>query len=445
MNAIALQRTVSDMIAEFEQKDAALLDEIAAFNGAVRRLEMAANVGGQFGGNIWGHRGGTPSVYDRDLKKALLVSAWKAIYDRLQIDRLATADDKRLWERTIQDPPPLTMETAIATFGDYLIRSRFHILRGLAECFVKLDDAYKSHSKVKIGVSRLPKRIILTNMRGWSSYGYDRLRDVLNALATYRGQNVLDRIELDEVDKLCGAFGNRAGEATVRGCTVKVYQNGNGHLFFDAASLLDINRALAEFYGEVLPDAEDEDAKPQPGTAVAKDLQFYPTPASVIERVLYEAGLYSRDELAGRSRDEFKPARVLEPSCGDGRMLDAIAKRGHSGFGIEVHAGRAAEARAKGHAVLTGNFLDQPARPEFDFVIMNPPFYGTHWRKHVAHAMKFLAPEGTLAAILPASAHYDHEVTKEFRGRWHDLPVASFADSGTNIPTGYLIAWAPRA
>jgi hypothetical protein len=444
MNAIALQRTVSDMIAEFEQKDAALLDEIAAFNGAVRRLEMAANVGGQFGGNIWGHRGGTPSVYDRDLKKALLVSAWKAIYDRLQIDRLATADDKRLWERTIQDPPPLTMETAIATFGDYLIRSRFHILRGLAECFVKLDDAYKSHSKVKIGVSRLPKRIILTNMRGRFSYGYDRLRDVLNALAAYRGQNVLDWGDLAEVDRLCGAFGNRAGEATVRGCTVKVYQNGNGHLFFDAASLLDINRALAEFYGEVLPDAEDEAAKPQPGTAVAKDLQFYPTPQRVIDEVFREIYMPDRDEAARRGR-EFQPLRVLEPSCGDGRLLDEIRKRGHQGLGIEVHAGRAAEARAKGHAVLTGNFLDQPARPEFDFIIMNPPFYGTHWRKHVAHAMKFLAPEGTLAAILPASAHYDHDVTKEFGGRWHDLPVASFADSGTNIPTGYLIAWAPRA
>jgi hypothetical protein len=444
MNAIALQRTVSDMIAEFEQKDAALLDEIAAFNGAVRRLEMAANVGGHFGGNIWGYRGGTPSVYDRDLKKALLVSAWKAIYDRLQIDRLATADDKRLWERTIQDPPPLTMETAIATFGDYLIRSRFHILRGLAECFVKLDPAYKSHSKVKIGVSGLPKRVILTSVRGYSSYGYDRLRDVLNALATYRGQNVVDRVEFTELDRLCGAFGNKAGEATIRGCTVKVYQNGNGHLIFDKAALLDINRALAEFYGEVLPDAEDEDAKPQPGTAVAKDLQFYPTPQRVIDEVFGEIYMPDREEAARRGR-EFKPLRVLEPSCGDGRILDEIRKRGHRGLGIEVHAGRAAEARAKGHAVLTGNFLDQPARPEFDFVIMNPPFYGTHWRKHVAHALKFLKPEGTLAAILPASAHYDHEVTKEFRGRWHDLPVASFADSGTNIPTGYLIAWAPRA
>lgn len=69
-------------------------------------------------------------------------------------------------------------------------------------------------------------------------------------------------------------------------------------------------------------------------------------------------------------------------------------------------------------------------------VVMNPPFYGRHYVKHVLHALKFLKPGGVLVSVLPASAHYDH---KELEGRWEDLPVASFAESGTNIPTGYLI------
>ncbi len=38
--------------------------------------------------------------------------------------------------------------------------------------------------------------------------------------------------------------------------------------------------------------------------------------------------------------------------------------------------------------------------------------------------------------ILPASAHYDHG---DLPGSWRDLPVASFAESGTRIPTGFCI------
>jgi hypothetical protein len=439
MNAIALQRTVGDMIAEFEEKDAALLNQIKAFDDAVRRMEMATSIGGAFGGPIW-HRGGSPSVYEREARKVLLVSAWKAIYSRLNIDRLATADDKRLWDRTISDPPPLNMETAIATFGDYLIRSRYHILRGLAECFIKLDPAYKSHAKVKIGVAGLPKRIIIEHCRGYSSYGYDKLRDVLNALATYRGQNVIDRTELADLDKLCGAFANKPGSVEIRGQTVKVFGNGNAHLIFDRDALLDINRGLAEFYGDVLPDCPEEAPKPRPGTDVAADLQFYWTPAAVIETVLH--GVYLEDARSGRSYGEFKPLRILEPSCGDGRILDEIRARGHHGLGVEYHAGRAAQARAKGHAVLTANFLEQPARPDFDMVVMNPPFYGRHYVKHVRHALRFLKPGGTLVAILPATAHYDHE---EIKGDWTDLPVASFNEAGTNVPTGYVVIRAPRA
>jgi 16S rRNA G1207 methylase RsmC len=79
--------------------------------------------------------------------------------------------------------------------------------------------------------------------------------------------------------------------------------------------------------------------------------------------------------------------------------------------------------------------LDQAPTPEFDKVVMNPPFYGRHYVKHVQHALRFLKPGGTLVSILPATAHYDHD---ELKGEWRDLPVASFADAGTNVPTGLL-------
>jgi SAM-dependent methyltransferase len=132
---------------------------------------------------------------------------------------------------------------------------------------------------------------------------------------------------------------------------------------------------------------------------------------------------------------------VLEPSCGCGRFLDALAKRGNTVLGVEVDPGRAAIARAKGHAVVAGNFLDMPPTADFDRVVMNPPFAGRHYIKHVQHALRFLKPGGVLISILPATAWYDHG---ELKGKWEDLPVASFAESGTNVPTGYLTMAVPR-
>ena len=450
MNALVTQRTVLDLIEEYEEKTANIEHAVAEFQNSFTRLEMAACVQGKFVGNVTRHR---PYVSPEQLHKNLLKSGWQAIYDRLQIDRLATAKDKKLFERELADPQPLTFENAKATFGDYLLRPRFHILRGLAEAFADLDPAFKSHSKVKIGVKGLPKRVIINNVGSWGSHGRDKLRDIINALAAYRGLMPLDHEELRGLDKLQGVMGHQAGEIVFdgthaeapegkppyppRGVCVRKFQNGNAHVFFDQDALLDINRALAEFYGEVLPDAEEEDAKPRQGTALAKDLQFYPTPKAVVDEILHAAGIYAPSRYVGA----VTPLRVLEPSCGDGRILDEIRTRGSRGFGIEVHPGRAAEARAKGHSVITGNFLEQPPRPEFDAVVMNPPFYGRHYLKHVHHALRFLKPGGTLVTVLPASAWYDH---KELKGRWTDLPVASFAESGTNIPTGYLKIQAAR-
>lgn len=447
MNQIARQRTVADLIEEYEEKLANAPAAIEAVKESWRRLEMAASIGGKFGGSISRH---SPHVSEHDVKTALLRSGWRAIYDRCQIDQIASADDKRLFERTFENPPELTFDNAKATFGDYLMRPRFHILRGLAEVFGQLDQSYKSHSKVKIGVKGLPKRVIVSSVGGYSSYGRDKIRDIVNALASYRGEKLMEHGEFRKLDELHNIWGHKAGEVAFdgthhvttdedgnekkspnRGITLRKFQNGNAHVIFDNEALLDINRALAEFYGEVLPDAEDDDAKPQASTAVSKDLQFYWTPEQVVEEALSFAGLY-----APRQYDE-NPVRhcVLEPSCGDGRILDGIRKVGHFCFGIEYHAGRAAEARAKGHSVLTGNFLEQPARAEFDFVIMNPPFYGRHYAKHVRHAEKFLKPGGILVAILPATARYDHG---ELNGSWQDLPVASFAEAGTNVPTTML-------
>jgi hypothetical protein len=453
-NPIALPTTVRDLVNEYEEKHAGIEDAIAAHMQAFDALEMAATVHGAYVEPV----ASRPYLYADTMRKNLLKSGWKAIYSRLQIDRIASAKDKQLFERTLQDPPPLTFDNARATFGDYFERPRFHVLRGVAEVFADLDPAYKSHSKVKIGVTGLPKRIILD---GWgeysSSYARQKFQDVCNALATYQGKKPFEWHEMSAINTAhdlgedavldgrsytqAGRYGRQGDtyETIDRGMTVRRFRNGNAHVFFTPPTLLDINRALAEFYGDVLPDAEEEDAQKRPGTAVAKDLQFYWTPPEVVAKALDFAGIHGANAYSsGYTPPDYK---VLEPSCGDGRIMDEIRARGSRVLGFEVHAGRAAEAKAKGHPVVCANFLEQTPQAVFDFVVMNPPFYGRHYVKHVRHALKWLKPGGTLVSILPATAHYDHG---ELDGEWRDLPVGSFAEAGTNVPTGLLKIRAPK-
>ena len=157
-------------------------------------------------------------------------------------------------------------------------------------------------------------------------------------------------------------------------------------------------------------------------TDVSKDLQFYPTPRKVIDTILKSVYIQKGD-------------KVLEPSCGDGAILDALRENGFVCRGIEYDTGRAMQARAKGHPVLIANFLECEPEPIYDYIVANPPFSGLHYLKHIEHAMKFLKPNGTLIAVLPANAWYKH---KKIKGRWSDLPIGSFRESGTNVNTGYI-------
>lgn len=432
MQELALQRSLAEVVAEYEQKTATLHKSIGDFEAAGAILKREATIAGTWGGVAID----TGSIYERMLADSLLKSAWRHVYAGLKIESIASAKDKKLFEQSFENPPPFTLSNIRATFGDYLLNPRGNILRGLAEVFCDLDPAYKSHDKVRIGVKGLPKRIILNCCGDWyHGYGSNRVRDILNALASYQGKPLITSQEMralwhnGEVMRVDGehTFQDRYNSETIRiigrGVWLRRFSNGNGHLFFDASTLRDINLALAEFYGDVLPDCSEEkpDQKRQ-STAVSKDLQYYPTPAKVVHRVM--ADLWIK-----------KGEKVLEPSCGCGRFLDALRSAGAEAFGIEVDSGRAALCRAKGHKVLVRNFLETAPTGDYDRVVMNPPFYGKHYAKHVEHALKFLKPGGQLTAILPASARYDHGLLD---GRWHDLPVGSFMESGTNINTTVL-------
>jgi len=432
MTQIAIRARLTEIITEYNEKKELLSEELHTFQKAGTQLKSASTVWGQWGRETVD----VGNIYIETLERALLCSAWLALYEKLELKTLMSADDKRLFDQAMSRPPEFTLDNIKATFGDYIADPWGNILRGLAEVFCGLDQSYKSHDKVKIGVSGLPKRIIMGGFGGYSSYGYDRVRDIINALAAYQGKPLAEWAEMNALQKNGEALikgwvhtDNDGKEKPYpgRGLWLHKFKNGNGHLFFDPETLKDINRALAEYYGEVLADCHEEKPTDRAtSTEVSKDLQYYPTPEDTVRRVLRD--IYIRDN-----------DRVLEPSCGCGRFLDQIRKETPKAklWGIEIDPTRAAQARAKGHDVLVANFLQTKPEPVYDVVIMNPPFYGKHYAKHVEHALKFLKPGGILKAILPITARTDHGLF-DGRGEFHDLPVGSFRESGTNINTTVL-------
>ncbi len=157
--------------------------------------------------------------------------------------------------------------------------------------------------------------------------------------------------------------------------------------------------------------------------------------------------------------------RVLEPSAGTGRILDAVAA---AGVPCEVRAVEVSRDLAAGllrhplakvrscatdYSVKGGDFLTvDPARwGTFDRILMNPPFALGADVDHVTHAVRFLAPGGRLVAIMSAGVSFrDDRRTREFRalvdqmdGLIEALPAGTFAASGTGANTVLVVLDAP--
>lgn len=259
MSSLALQRSLSDVVDEYTQKRLAAPAVVAALAEAEKHARAQACVGANFGG-LTSLR--LPSV--RDLEQSLKVSAWSHVYNGLNISTIAGAADRKRIKLALENPPEFTLENIRETFGDYVKRPRFHILKGLAEVFCNLDPAFKSHTKMRIGVKSLPKRVIISGFGGYSDWGRDRLHDMLKAIAAYEGKPAPTFEELRELAPLRE---DKTGETRGHGVRVRRFANGNAHVFFDPDTLKSVNKALAEFYGDVLPDVDPENPEKKPSTA----------------------------------------------------------------------------------------------------------------------------------------------------------------------------------
>lgn len=129
---------------------------------------------------------------------------------------------------------------------------------------------------------------------------------------------------------------------------------------------------------------------------------FYPTPSEVLKFITDFTPL----SYIGYSSGAVK---TLEPSCGEGAMLDYLKSLSESGdrkfevTGYEIDPLNKIICDEKGHNVELENFLDVDPVAEYDLVLMNPPFNGEEYIKHLKHAQKFLKDTGVIISVVPAT------------------------------------------
>jgi len=186
----------------------------------------------------------------------------------------------------------------------------------------------------------------------------------------------------------------------------------------------------AEMLEAVLLNQEVRDLK--------KEYQFFPTPWPIIERMCKLAEL-----------DKIGPSSVvMEPSCGDGRIADAIMEYHPGGLVCyELNPDMNKYLSGKPYIVEYLDFLtvtkEEVGTLGIDRVVMNPPFTRFQDIAHVLHAFALLNDRGILVSVLCESTFFRSDkkaVTfREFLERHGaeviELGENAFKESGTPIKT----------
>ncbi len=157
--------------------------------------------------------------------------------------------------------------------------------------------------------------------------------------------------------------------------------------------------------------------------------QLFPTPVSLARRMAEAAGIQPGH-------------RVLEPSAGTGRLIDAIRKVQHPGHLIAVeHSATLAEGLKTKYqpgdaTIVCADFLECDGGRQwlgpFDRVVMNPPFKDGTDIRHIQHARAMLAEGGRLVALCAGGPRQEAALRPE-ASTWEVLPAGTFAEAGTGV------------
>lgn len=404
---------------------------------------------------------------DRFIEQARVAvdrGVWSDVIHACGFSRLMDKTEHEAFRADLRDnPPEATVENLEATLARLMEDREMIFRRGIASAFSRLDRRFRSHDGFKIG-----SRIVLSGMFCGSGFWNHYAKHDETLVDVERAFYLLDhRPQPERLGGIYGAvasgqqsagFGPRSFEVEDDFFRVRVFKNGNAHVWFKRDDLVErVNLLLADYYGATLgagADAAATNHRPEPGRAVAKNFGFFPTPAVVVAKVLDQAGIYP--DLAPEKRGAA--LRILEPSAGAGALSKPAADAGHDVTCVEIQGEYADALRASSAGytrVIQEDFLTLNAADlgQFDRIIMNPPFDRGLDVDHVGQALRFLKPGGLLVAIVSAgvafredarTAALRNDVIDRYSGRIIDLPQGSFAEAGTMVNTCILVARAPR-
>jgi SAM-dependent methyltransferase len=162
-------------------------------------------------------------------------------------------------------------------------------------------------------------------------------------------------------------------------------------------------------------------------------------PRAVVAYQLFQTPKPIADRLAALL--DLKPGeRVLEPSAGLGRLLDAIAPYNPGEVvAVEQAANCARELFNQNRAGVTLKQCDfLTLTPDdlgtFDAIIMNPPFHLRSDICHIEHAYRFMNPGGRIAALCMGTESRRLRF-QDIADHWEELPEGTFKSEGTNVST----------
>ena len=164
---------------------------------------------------------------------------------------------------------------------------------------------------------------------------------------------------------------------------------------------------------------------------------------SVDEKTLFQA-FYTPLEIAKRAAEllDCKGLTVLEPSAGEGALIDACLECGAAVDWVEIDSVKAEKLKVKYGEGVCQDFLSFYLDPKdgddlkYNRVILNPPFTKNQDIKHVLHALGWLAPGGRLVAIMP-DKHYPK--LDKYNPAEYKLGAGAFKSSGTLVATKIVV------
>lgn len=170
-----------------------------------------------------------------------------------------------------------------------------------------------------------------------------------------------------------------------------------------------------------------------------KDLQFFETPPELADKLTSEA----LKLLNGKTN-----IKILEPSAGQGRIINALKKHFNNIDYCELdNINKSFIDKISGTNFLNSNFLEIDKKEYYDLIVANPPFAKNQDIDHFYKMFECLKSNGILICITSnhwrksenkKESHF-RNFLKENNAIIKEIPAETFKESGASISSNYII------